>query len=111
MAATSQAVVSIPIFQPDEKRHRRDIAQWSQWVNQGHLSNVGNTTLVASTVSSVVVDARVSINSFIGFMPMTANALSAAPTLFVSTIATGSFTITHASSAAADKTFRYALLG
>lgn len=111
MPASAQAGVSIPTFQPDEIRHRRDIAQWSQWVNQGHLQDVGNVTLTPSTVSSVVVDSRISINSFVGFMPMTANALSAAPTLFVSTIATGSFTITHGNSASIDKTFRYALLG
>lgn len=111
MAASSQAGVSIPTFQPDETKHRRDIAQWAQWINQGHLADVGSVTLNSGAVSTDVVDARVSINSFVGFMPRTANALSAAPTLFVSTIANGGFTITHNNSASVDKTFRYALLG
>lgn len=111
MAATAQAGVSVPIFQLDEQRHRRQISQWSAEVNQGHIKNVGSVTLNASTVSTTVADARVSMQSFVGLMPMTANALSAMPTCWVSTLNTGAFTITHASSAAADKTFRYSLLG
>lgn len=111
MVAATQAGVSVPVYQPDETRHRRQIADWAQWANQGHLANVGNVTLTPNAVSTGVVDARVSINSFIGFMPTTANALSAGGTLFVSTITTGGFTITHNNSASVDKTFRYALLG
>ena len=111
MAATAQAGVSIPSFQPDEIRHRRNIATWAQWVNQGHLQNVGNITLVASSATTAVVDARVGVVSFIGFMPLTANALSAGPTVWVSSQSAGGFTITHANSASVDKSFRYSILG
>lgn len=110
MAASSQGV-AVPIFQPEETRHRRKLADWAVEVNQGHIRNVGNVTLAASTISTTVLDARVSINSFVGLAPRTANALSAAPTCWVSTIDIGTFTITHSSSAAVDKTFRYCLLG
>lgn len=111
MAASAQAGVSVPAFQPDEIRHRRDIAVWAAWINQGHMQNTGSVTLAVSAVSTIVADARTSINSFIGFMPITANALSAMPTVFVSSQSAGGFTITHASSASTDKNLRYALLG
>lgn len=111
MPTTADAGVSVPVFQPDQERHRRKIADWTLQANQGHIQCVGNVTLAASTVSTDVVDSRVGINSFIGLMPMTANALSAGPTAWVSTIGSGTFTITHANSATADKTFRYCLLG
>lgn len=111
MPASAQAGVSVPVFQPDETRHRRQIADWSQWANQGHLANVGNVTLTASTVSTDVVDARVSINTFVGLQPQTANAASAVPSVFVSTITNGSFTLTHNNSASVDKSYRYSLLG
>lgn len=113
MAAAAQAGVSVPVFQPDEIRHRRDIAQWAQWANQGHLANVGEVTLISGTASTVVSDKRVSQNSFIGFMPETAKALSAMPTVYVPTIdaAAGTFTIAHSSTASGNRTFRYCLLG
>lgn len=111
MAATAQAGVSIPTFQPDEIRHRRNIAAWSQWVNQGHLQNTGSVTLAAGAGTTVVIEDRCGAMTFIGFMPLTANALSAGPTVRVSSQSVGGFTITHANSAAADKTFRYCILG
>jgi hypothetical protein len=111
MAASAQAGVSIPFFQPDEKRHRRDIATWSQWVNQGHLQNTGTVTLTAGGTSTVVTDSRVGVNTVPVLQPATANAASAIASVYVSTVGNGSFTITHASSGSSDKTFRYALLG
>lgn len=111
MPTTADASVSVPVFQPDEERHRRKIADWSLQANQGHLQCVGNVTLAASTVSTTVADSRIGINSFVGLMPMTANALSAGPTVWVSTIGTGTFSLTHGNSASVDKTFRYCLLG
>lgn len=111
MANSTRTGVSIPFFAPDERQHRRNIADWAQWANQGHLANVGNVTLGASTVSTVVADSRVSVNSWVGLAPRTADALSAQPTVFVSTVMDGTFTITHSSSVSTTKTFKYALLG
>lgn len=111
MPTTADASVSVPVFQPDEVRHRRKIADWTLQANQGHIQNVGNVTLAASTISTDVVDSRVGMNSFIGLMPMSANGLSAGPTVWVSTIGSGTFSITHGNSASVDKTFRYCLLG
>lgn len=109
--AGTDAGVGVPAFQPDQERHRRNIVNWAQWIMQGHLANTGTVTLTPSAGTTTVTDERVGLNSVPILQPATANALSAQPTVWVSTITTGSFTITHANTATADKTFRYALLG
>ena len=110
--AGTDAGVGIPSYEPDEKRHRRAIVGWAQWINQGHLANTGSVTLRASpNTTTTVTDDRVSINSVPLLTPTTANAASAIAATYISTITNGSFIITHASSASVDRTFRYALLG
>lgn len=111
MALSAGSGVNVPYFQADEQRHRRKIAEWSKQVNQGHIECIGNLTLAASTVSTTVSDPRVSLTSWIGLSPTTANALSAEPTVWISTYGNGTFTLTHASTASSDKNFRYAVLG
>lgn len=110
---SANAKSSIPAFQPEEDLHRRRIAEWSIQVMQGKLNNVGSVTLGAGVASTSVTDARVGINSFIGFMPTTANAASetGAGTMYVSTRGDGYFVITHANGASADRTFGYCVLG
>lgn len=110
MAASAQAGVAVPIFQPEETRHRRNISGWAQWINQGHLQNTGSVTLGTGTVATVVSDTRVSINSVPILQPSTLPAASATA-VYVSTVSAGGFTITHTSSGSADRAFRYALLG
>lgn len=109
--AGTDAGVGVPTFEPDEKRHRRSIAQWAQWIMQGHLANTGSVTLRASQTTTTVTDDRVSLNTVPVLTPTTANAAGAVATTYISTITTGSFIITHASAVSVDRTFRYALLG
>lgn len=111
--ASANAKTSVPAFQPDESSHRQRIAEWSIQVMQGKLNNTGSVTLTAGVTSTSVADARVGINSFIGFMPKTANACSetGAGTMFVSTVGAEFFVITHANSASVDRTFGYCVLG
>jgi len=111
MPTSANAKVSPPFFQPDEKFHRRRIADWALWANQGHLANVGTVTLGTGTVATVVADSRVSFQSVPILQPSTQNAASAQATTFVSTVSAGGFTITHASGGSADRAYRYALLG
>jgi hypothetical protein len=111
MSISANAGTSVPVFQPDETRHRRQIADWAAQVNQGKIQNVGTVTLSIGVLTTPVLDARVGINTYINFMPTTTNALSAEPTVYVSSQSAGGFTITHANSASADKIFRYCVLG
>lgn len=101
----------VPTYQPEDIRHRRRIANWATEVNKGNIQNTGSVTLVANAGTTTVTESRAGPNSFIGFMPLTANALSAEPTVYVSSQGKGTFTITHGNTASVDKTFRYCLLG
>jgi hypothetical protein len=103
--------VLVPTFQPEDVPHRRRIATWATEVNKGHINNTGTLTLGAATVSTIVVDSRVGPFSFIGMMPLTAKALSAEPTVYVSSQAKGTFTLAHSSTVSTTKTFRYCILG
>lgn len=98
-------------FIPDEKQHRRLIAQWMREAHQGHLANTGTVTLGTSTAATSVVDFRVGPNSFIGLMPTTANAASAIAATYISSRSAEGFTIAHASNATNDRTFVYCVLG
>jgi hypothetical protein len=111
MALSQNSSVTVPSFQSDEKIHRRKIAEWARQANSGKIPVVGNLVLATSTISTTVADGRVGPNSWIGLEPMTANALSAMPKVWVSSTLSGSFALTHASSASTDQNFRYAVLG
>lgn len=85
-------------------------------VNQailGNLNNTGTLTLTANAVSTVITNSRVGGNSFLEFMPTTANAATekAAGTMYVSNRNKGEFTITHANNAQTDRTFVYVHVG
>jgi hypothetical protein len=110
MPSSAQGGVSVPSFEPDEIKHRRRIAVWAGSVQQGKINCTGQATLQAGTVSTTVADARVGINTVVILAPATAKALSARPTVVVSTVTRQSFTIAHSATAAVNKTFRYALL-
>lgn len=99
-----------PNYIENDPEWKRKSSLWMYEANLGHLNNVGTTTLLSGTVSTVVSDMRVGINSFIGLMPTTANALSAMPTTYITTTSE-SFTITHSNTATGDRTFRYCILG
>ena len=78
----------------------------------GKLNSTGEVTLTASTTTTTVTDQRVTSTSFIGLMPKTANAAAALGTTHVSARTnSGSFTLTHANNAQADRTFTYVIIG
>lgn len=103
----------VPQLLSDEAEWRRWIAAWALEVNQGRLNNVGTITLAINAATTVVTDQRTGANSFIGFMPTTANAATELGngTLYISSQGKQTFTITHANNAQADRTFTYCTLG
>ena len=70
-------------------------------------------TLAAGAAATVVNDGNCATGSTPLLTPATASAATeiGSGTLFVSKVANGSFTIAHANSAAAGRTFLYAILG
>jgi hypothetical protein len=77
---------------------------------RGKLNSTGQFTLTPSAISTVVSDPNVTANSFVSWSPITTHAANdMATTSYVA--AAGSFTLTHASNARADRTFSYLVIG
>lgn len=97
----------------DSDSHRRQVSNVVNNLLRGRLNNIEDVTLTASVATTVVTDERVTVQSFIGFMPKTANAAAelAAGTMYVSSIGNGTFTITHANNAQTDRTFTWMVTG
>lgn len=81
---------------------------------QGRSNAMGTFTLaVAPATTTVVTATNCGDESTIAITPRTANAASALATTYITTanIKRGQFTVTHASSAQADRTFSYSIHG
>ncbi len=78
---------------------------------KGKTNNTGDVTLTANAASTVVTDPRVGYYSVVTLSPTTANAAAALATTYIATYGDGTFTITHANNAQADKTFKYVVTG
>lgn len=87
----------------------REVAEAINNVFAGRIGLAGEFTLNAGVTSTTIIDNRVTTNSHISYSPNTANASAeiGAGTIYISTYANGSFTVTHANSAQTDRTFRY----
>ena len=103
---------------PGPPHDQASILSWLRFVHsvvngavQGKLNCTATKTLTANATTTTITDNRITPDSFIGLMPTTANAKNALSTLYVSARTNGSATLTHASDAATDKTFRYVIIG
>jgi hypothetical protein len=94
----------------DEKDMRRLVMSLQQ-LAAGRSNATGTVTLATGTTTTTVTDANCSGESVPHLTPNTANAASEVATTYVSSVSKGSFVITHASNATADRTFLYALQG
>lgn len=78
---------------------------------KGRANNVGEVTLTASVTTTTITDTRIKSQMKIFITPSTANAAAALTNVYVSTVADGSFTLTHSSTATTDRTFDYIFHG
>jgi hypothetical protein len=80
---------------------------------QGRSNAVGTFTLTAAAASTVVTAPACGSESTVLYMPTTANASAeiGAGTIYIGTVANGSFTVTHANNAQVDRTYRYVCIG
>lgn len=102
----------VPVSLPDEKAHRRLLAEASNNQLAGKLNATSQITLTPSATSTTLTDSRIGANTFIGFSPRTANAVTAwISGLYVASKVNGSATLNHASSANTDQTFDLLLIG
>lgn len=89
----------------------KQVAHVAVGVLSGKTNNVGTVTLTPSSTSTTLIDPRLTINSFIKFDPLTANALADNPWSSTANRANGQFIITHANTSSTDKTYRYLIVG
>lgn len=89
----------------------REVATVVNRLNQGKMNVTGEITLTASSTTTTLTDPRIGPDSVIEFMPLTANAATAKASLYVTDRGDGTATLNHSSTADADKTFGYAILG
>lgn len=78
---------------------------------RGHGNFVVIVTLTPGTTTTTVTNSYINKNAAPLPVAMTANAAAALATTYVSTVAAGSFTLTHANNAQTDRTFRFAIKG
>lgn len=87
-----------------------------QQLAAGRSNATGTVTLATGSATTVVTPTQtgmVAAGSTVMLTPTTANAATEVGngTMYVSAVANGSFTITHANSATTGRTFLYAILG
>lgn len=117
MSGTNPGYIGVPEIGTDDVEHRRKLAKTLNSVLQGKINALCTITLTANSTTTILQDARITNNSFIGFMPLTANASSALGSLYVSNRMAGNATtlgnaiITHANNAQTDRTFNVLIIG
>lgn len=91
----------------------REIISHINSIVLGNTNNTDTVTLTENASSTVVNNSRISSESYIEFMPTTANAASekSGGAMYVSAQENGQFTIAHANNAQTDRTFRYVHVG
>lgn len=88
--------------------------QISTTVNEmlkGRGNNVGEITLTPNVTTTTVEDIRIKQTMTAVLIPRTANAAAAMTNVYISAVADGSITLTHANTATLDRTFDYVLHG
>ena len=108
---THQSTLAVEVTNANQVEHRRRIATALNRAIQGKLNCTGSVTLTANVTTTTMTDEKIGADSWIGFMPTTANAAGALATTYISARAQGSATVTHANAATVDRTFVYAILG
>jgi hypothetical protein len=84
-----------------------------QQLAAGRSNAVGSVTLATGASTTTVTTLNCATSSTPILTPATANAATEVGngTMYVSAVANGSFTITHANSATTGRTFLYAIIG
>lgn len=96
---------------PPQGAEPRSVARVVNDILQGKLNAVMTVTLTQNATSTTLTDPRITASSFVGLMPMTANASGALATTYVSARASGSATFTHANNAQTDRNFVVLVIG
>ena len=118
MSGISLGYQAVPEVGANDVEHRRKLARGINTLLKGKMNAVTSITLQPNSATTTLTDERITSNSFIGFMPTSASAAIANPTIWVSgrkpadLVGTkGTATINHANTADTDKTFVLLIIG
>lgn len=91
----------------------REIITAIRQLIQGRSNATGTVTLTANQATTTVSKDTISGDAQVFLFPKTANAAAELGngTAYISAVANGSFTVTHANNAQADRTFGYLVIG
>lgn len=91
----------------------RQIVESIRSIFRLRLDAAGEVTLTINVATTTVTDIRVGVNSVVVLQPMAAVSATEQGngTIYVSSVANGSFVITHANNATAGRIFRYIVMG
>lgn len=95
---------------PDANQHRRQIARGVNRLTNGHNNATLSVTLDPAEDTTVVTDARISLQTCGTLAPTTVNAAGALPTTYWVCEA-GLMTIHHANNSQTDRTYIVSLIG
>jgi hypothetical protein len=104
--------VTVAVIAQSERDPARIVSTVRQLCN-GRSNAVGTFTLTPSAATTTVPAPNCAAGSSVLFFPTTASAATELGngTIYVSMVSNGSFIVTHANSAVADRTYAYAALG
>lgn len=109
--SAERAPANVPLDWSDTPQHLRLIVSALRELQAralGHGMIAGSVTLGQSVTTTQVSDNRIKSGATVHLTPTTANAASIdSQDLYVSAVAAGSFTLTHDSNTATDRTFYY----
>ncbi len=98
------------VVSSDERDIRKVIFALNE-TTRGRSNATSTVTLTASATTTTATAVNCAEGSQVFLSPKTANAAGALATTYISTIANGSFTITHANNSQTDRIFGYVCLG
>lgn len=112
---TTPANLVPPLYWPEPKQHRYQIAFAVQRILDGKINSTGSVTLGANSLTTVVKDRRVGENSVVFLMP-TSESAGGEVGVYISNIGeesggVPSFTVNHGYDSRTDRTFKYVILG
>ena len=104
--------MSAPQLSPSETQPYRLVNAIRQLM-QGRSNAAGSATLAAGAATTTVTAPNCAPGSQVFLFPKTAHAAAelAAGGFYVSAVASGAFTLTHANNSQTDRTFSYVCLG
>lgn len=108
---TAAGYPPVPPLQTNDVQQLNRVVDVVNRQNQGKVNVTIEVTLTANVATTTLTDARISAQSYLGFMPQTSNAAAALTGLYVTARIKGQATLNHANNAQTDRTYTVLIIG